>query len=141
MKEPNMWSRATRKKGNGGLHLYVPKEMLERALSDALIDPAENDLLIRVHTFKTNWKGRGRIMVELKVERRKEANVETVCQPIDGGTGKIDEQGSGCGALWEDREPLSQREDTAGHGPSEVLAQIPAPPGLQDHSGDTGALR
>ena len=87
MKEPSGWSRATRKKHSGGIHLYISKELLQRALSYADIPVDEEELVIKSHTFKTNWKGRARIMIELKIERKVKEIEQTVCQSIDRGEG------------------------------------------------------
>ena len=135
MKEPSGWSRATRKKHSGGIHLYISKELLERALSNADIPVDEEELVLKSHTFKTNWRGRARIMIELKVERKVNQDEQTVYQSNNRGEGKADEQGGGSGPLREAREPLSERENAEGNGQGTVLAQIPTQAGLQNHCG------
>jgi len=136
MKQPNEWSKATRKKGTGGIHLYVPKEKLERALANARIDPSEIDLVIKVHPMKTNWRGRARILIELKVDRKEtEIHEQAVCESSDIEEGESDEQRSGSGTVREVREPLSHGEAAEGHGRPAILAQVPAQAGLQDIGG------
>lgn len=65
MREAGEWNRAARIK-TGGIHIYVPKEEVERALAQAGLDPSSTALMVKTTSFKTNHKGRARILISIK---------------------------------------------------------------------------
>lgn len=64
MREAGLWNKLTRKPG-AGVHAYIHKEALVSALEQAGI-AQDAELVMRVSPLKTNWRGRARIIVEIK---------------------------------------------------------------------------
>lgn len=66
MREAAKWNKATRKRGGGGIHIYIPQEQIERALCHANLDPKEMELQASAVGMGTAWSGRARILVTLR---------------------------------------------------------------------------
>lgn len=69
--EPRAWRRATRV-SNGGIHVYVPKELLERALDGASIPIDSKALQVRAYGLQSDTPGSARIILKLAIAREPE---------------------------------------------------------------------
>jgi len=73
MRESSLWTRASRKKEggkvSGGIHLYLPADILERGLAERGIDPKENDLEVCITGMTRKF---GRVAdFRIRVRKRK----------------------------------------------------------------------
>jgi hypothetical protein len=64
-REPGIWSKATRIL-SGGVHIYIPKEVVDRALESAGMSPSICVLSRKATWLKSSRVGRARIMIELE---------------------------------------------------------------------------
>lgn len=62
--EPRAWRRATRV-SNGGIHVYIPKELLERALEGATLPTDSKSLSVRAYGLRSDTPGSARIILKL----------------------------------------------------------------------------
>jgi hypothetical protein len=69
-RNPAEWNKASRV-GNAGLHLYVPKEEVEKALASAGIPIDARSLVVKSTWLKTSSRGTGRLVVQLRLEAAK----------------------------------------------------------------------
>jgi hypothetical protein len=69
MREASTWTKATRKNG-GGIHLYVPMEIVERALADGNIAIKNEELEVCFTSLRDKTNGRGSI--HIRIRERKE---------------------------------------------------------------------
>lgn len=65
MREAGIWTKVTRVKDGGG-HVYIPKEILETALSDGKLDPTNRQLEVSFNVMRDCSKGRGSIHVRVR---------------------------------------------------------------------------
>ena len=65
-REPRKWNKATRV-GGGGIHLYIPQEIVEMALVGANIPKDSKNLSARVYGLNSKKNGSARILVKLRV--------------------------------------------------------------------------
>jgi hypothetical protein len=63
-REPKPWNRATRV-GTGGIHIYVPREIVERALVGANIPAGQQNIKVRVYGLRSDTPGSGRLLIKL----------------------------------------------------------------------------
>lgn len=62
-----LWNKATRI-SNGGIHLYIPKEIVERSFKGANIPADSRIIKVRVYGLNSKKNGSARILVKLRVE-------------------------------------------------------------------------
>jgi hypothetical protein len=84
MREASIWTKATRKMDkngmvSGGIHIYIPQEELERALSDGQMDLKDSELEVCITAMRDKHRNRGSIHV--RVRHRKPDNVLTIDIP------------------------------------------------------------
>ena len=69
--EPKAWNKATRV-GTGGIHVYIPREIVERALEGASLPIDSRALKVRVYGLRSDTPGSGRILVKLAAREPEE---------------------------------------------------------------------
>ena len=65
MREPSTWTKATRKNG-GGIHVYIPMEVVEKALGDGQLDIKDEELEVCFTALRDHKRGRGSIHVRVR---------------------------------------------------------------------------
>jgi len=81
-REASIWTKLTRK-GNGGVHNYVPKDILEHALKYAGLDPNAKELEV---SFCAMRGGRNRGSIHMRIRVIKAAKGFSDLPSVNGGT-------------------------------------------------------